>query len=261
MALPPRKPGSSGLSRGIGPGSSRTPAARGSGLNRGVPSAPAGGNFAAPPGPPPPAPQGDHQIFVNNDPAGSPGPATRPGAGQSGLRARSSGIRAGVSGPRPGVAPTGARTSGLRSGVGAGEASSRSKRPARRVSTGRSESDSIFSNIGLRIGVVVFIALIGAAVKYSKGTSADWKYYEKAGDLFHSGIGFDTATSLKEKMNRLPHSNVSDPMLKEFHNTFIEMLTLVEKDPDNGPPNPRIKELNKRLVELAEKLDQKYGGK
>jgi hypothetical protein len=263
MALPPRKPGSSGLSRGIGPGASRAPAARTSGLNRGVPNAPAGGNFAAPSGPPVPPvdPQNDHQVFVNNDEieTGNPAPAPRrPGTGQSGLRARTSGLRAGISGPRQEIGAPRARTSGLRAGVPPGASSNRRAPKARRATS----NTGLFGGVG---GIVIILILV--TLRSGVFTSGNVKYMRATGKLVDQMEYSEmSASARKKKLEALPISGVTDPKIKEFHATLIEIVTLAEKAEKNGgslseADNARASALLIKSEMQGTELDNRYAGK
>ncbi len=79
--------------------------------------------------------------------------------------------------------------------------------------------------------------------------------------MFHSRINSDSPTTLKAKMNKLPISGVSDKRLREFHNAFIELMTMAEKAKPNDPPNPKAEALYNRMTALANELDEHYGGK
>ena len=139
--------------------------------------------------------------------------------------------------------------------AGAGAPAPKNAAPRRRYAPKPSGGSDGMERIMIRIGVVLFVGLIGFIARSATAHPAgDQKYFNAVVDLTRTldkGIVV-SRESIRRQISELPIDGVSDPKLKEMHQVLLQLLSVSPGD------DAKAEALGNRFDQLVDELNRKY---
>ncbi len=152
----------------------------------------------------------------------------------------------------PAPSPPGAPAAGSSNPRTPAPAPRKRPRVVRASSSGTGDAGYYF----IRIGIFLFLALVGAGVRSAtRAPAGDQAYFDQVATFTRSMDKqiFQSRDSFKRQIEALPISGVTDPKLRELHQLLLELL--------NMPENVTGQQLEyriKRFDQLVDELNTRY---